>query len=80
MFAGCKTRCMCHAGDLLYLPRGTIHQAEALRGDHSLHLTISANQRNTWLDFLTAATQVQWLLLRIARDRDCMCSASSCCP
>lgn len=46
-------------GDLLYLPRGTIHQAEALPGQHSLHLTLSANQRKTWLDFLAAATQVR---------------------
>ncbi len=34
------------------LPAGTIHQAESLPGAHSLHLTLSVNQRNTWADFL----------------------------
>ncbi|KAK9810193.1 hypothetical protein WJX72_006485 [[Myrmecia] bisecta] len=42
-------------GDLLYMPRGTIHQAEALEGEHSLHLTVSANQRRTWADLFEAA-------------------------
>ena len=51
-------------GDLLYLPRGTIHQAEALPGRAALHVTISANQRKTWADFLAAAALVRhapWL-------------------
>jgi lysine-specific demethylase/histidyl-hydroxylase NO66 len=49
-------------GDLLYLPRGWIHQAETVKrpssssshkGDqHSLHLTISAMQNWCWADFL----------------------------
>ena len=37
----------CHywsAQDLLYMPRGTIHQAEALEAEHSLHVTVSVNQ------------------------------------
>ncbi|BDA40833.1 Ribosomal oxygenase 1 [Coccomyxa sp. Obi] len=42
-------------GDLLYMPRGTIHQAQALPEAHSLHLTVSANQRNSWADFLEVA-------------------------
>lgn len=37
-------------GDLLYMPRGCIHQAEALQDAHSLHLTVSANQHCTWTD------------------------------
>ncbi|XP_040598714.1 ribosomal oxygenase 1 [Mesocricetus auratus] len=41
-------------GDLLYFPRGFIHQAECQDGDHSLHLTLSTYQRNTWGDFLEA--------------------------
>ncbi|KAL3775595.1 hypothetical protein ACHAW5_003498 [Stephanodiscus triporus] len=50
-------------GDVLYLPRGWIHQAETvsrpssssskIKGDrHSLHLTISAMQNWCWADFL----------------------------
>lgn len=40
------------AGDLLYLPRGTIHQAMTLNNTHSLHVTLSVYQKNTWSDFL----------------------------
>lgn len=43
------------AGDLLYFPRGTIHQAEALDSTHSLHLTLSVYQKNAWADLLQAA-------------------------
>ena len=39
-----------HPGDLLYMPRGCIHQAEALPDAHSLHLTVSANQHCSWAD------------------------------
>lgn len=38
-------------GDLLYFPRGTIHQATT-SDVHSLHITVSTYQRNTWGDFL----------------------------
>uniref|UniRef100_A0A8C2QFD2 Bifunctional lysine-specific demethylase and histidyl-hydroxylase n=2 Tax=Cricetulus griseus TaxID=10029 RepID=A0A8C2QFD2_CRIGR len=41
-------------GDLLYFPRGFIHQAECQDEEHSLHLTLSTYQRNTWGDFLEA--------------------------
>eukprot|EP00892_Ulva_mutabilis_P012077 jgi/Ulvmu1/9241/UM005_0341.1 len=44
-------------GDLLYLPRGTIHQAEALPGAASLHLTVSADYRRSWADLLEASLQ-----------------------
>ncbi|KAF4523338.1 hypothetical protein B566_EDAN013523 [Ephemera danica] len=40
------------AGDLLYFPRGTIHQANALKDSHSLHITISCYQKNTWADLI----------------------------
>ncbi len=40
------------AGDLLYFPRGWIHQANALDDIHSLHITVSCYQKNTWSDFL----------------------------
>jgi bifunctional lysine-specific demethylase and histidyl-hydroxylase NO66 len=46
-------------GDLLYLPRGTIHQAAALEDDHSLHLTVSSEQRRSWADFLEIAMHVR---------------------
>lgn len=40
-------------GDLLYFPRGTIHQADTPEGlAHSTHLTISTYQRSSWGDFL----------------------------
>ncbi|XP_057552362.1 ribosomal oxygenase 2 isoform X4 [Hippopotamus amphibius kiboko] len=40
-------------GDLLYFPRGTIHQADTPVGlAHSTHLTISTYQSSSWGDFL----------------------------
>ena len=39
-------------GDVLYLPRGVVHQALAQRSGHSLHLTFSTYQRHTWRDLL----------------------------
>ncbi|XP_036363178.1 ribosomal oxygenase 1 isoform X2 [Octopus sinensis] len=41
-----------HAGDLLYFPRGMIHQATTVEDTHSLHITVSCCQKNTWGDFL----------------------------
>ncbi|KAJ3606869.1 hypothetical protein NHX12_026387 [Muraenolepis orangiensis] len=40
------------AGDLLYFPRGFIHQGECLPDAHSLHITISSYQNNSWGDLL----------------------------
>ncbi|XP_033115926.1 ribosomal oxygenase 1-like [Anneissia japonica] len=40
------------AGDLLYFPRGIIHQADTPEDSHSLHMTVSTYQRNTWGDLL----------------------------
>ncbi|XP_066532221.1 ribosomal oxygenase 1 [Hoplias malabaricus] len=40
------------AGDLLYLPRGFIHQGNCLPDAHSMHITISSFQRNSWGDLL----------------------------
>ncbi|NWY43693.1 RIOX1 oxygenase, partial [Sylvia atricapilla] len=40
------------AGDLLYFPRGFIHQGDCLPDAHSLHITVSSYQRNSWGDFL----------------------------
>lgn len=36
-------------GDVLYLPRGTIHQATT-QDEDSTHLTISTYQRYSWAD------------------------------
>ncbi|KAG7160252.1 Ribosomal oxygenase 1-like [Homarus americanus] len=35
-------------GDLLYFPRGFVHQANTVGNTHSLHMTISTYQKNTW--------------------------------
>ena len=43
------------AGDLLYFPRGFVHQAEAFGSETSIHLTVSAGQRNAFVDFLEFA-------------------------
>ncbi|GAX11376.1 hypothetical protein FisN_22Lh049 [Fistulifera solaris] len=45
------------AGDMLYMPRGWIHQACTLRSgaeenEHSLHLTVSAMQQWAWADLM----------------------------
>ncbi|XP_051909115.1 ribosomal oxygenase 1 [Hippocampus zosterae] len=40
------------AGDLLYFPRGFIHQGNCLPDVHSLHITISSYQKNSWGDLL----------------------------
>lgn len=40
------------AGDLLYFPRGVVHQANALPDQHSLHVTVSTYQLNHWGKYL----------------------------
>lgn len=40
------------AGDLLYFPRGYIHQGQTLADEHSLHITISTYQKNSWGHYL----------------------------
>ncbi|XP_013910527.1 PREDICTED: bifunctional lysine-specific demethylase and histidyl-hydroxylase NO66 [Thamnophis sirtalis] len=40
------------AGDLLYFPRGFIHQGDCLPEAHSLHITVSSYQQNSWGDLL----------------------------
>eukprot|EP01135_Chromosphaera_perkinsii_P009410 Nk52_evm86s1737 gene=Nk52_evmTU86s1737 len=41
-------------GDLLYFPKGFVHQGEA-RKEHSMHATISTAQKTSWADFLEIA-------------------------
>lgn len=38
------------AGDMLYFPRGFIHQGTAQEHTHSLHITLSMYQKNSWAD------------------------------
>lgn len=45
-----------HPGDVLYLPRGTVHQATAQSAD-SCHLTLSTYQRWTYGDLLSHMLQ-----------------------
>lgn len=42
------------AGDLLYFPRGWVHQCVSCgeSNEHSLHLTVSCGHRSAWADFL----------------------------
>eukprot|EP00908_Phaeocystis_cordata_P001047 Transcript_11123.p2 GENE.Transcript_11123~~Transcript_11123.p2 ORF type:complete len:511 (-),score=238.91 Transcript_11123:80-1612(-) len=44
------------AGELLYLPRGWIHQAESVDED-SLHLTLSTGRQHTYRDLLQLAVE-----------------------
>jgi hypothetical protein len=46
-----------NVGDCLYMPRGTVHQAEAVEVDSS-HLTISTYQRCSYGDLATHVLQV----------------------
>lgn len=41
-------------GDILYFPRGFIHQATTVEGHHSLHITLSVYQKNSWADLMEA--------------------------
>ena len=43
-------------GDVLYMPKGTVHQALA-QGSDSVHLTLSTYQRWTWGDVTSAVLQ-----------------------
>ncbi|KAL1788139.1 ribosomal oxygenase 2 isoform X1 [Sigmodon hispidus] len=54
-------------GDLLYFPRGTIHQAETPSGlAHSTHVTISTYQNNSWGAFLLDS--ISGLVFDIAKE------------
>nr|CAD7452629.1 unnamed protein product [Timema tahoe] len=54
-------------GDLLYFPRGIIHQGHTVPGCHSLHITLSCYQRNTWGDLLEKLIPAA---LKIAMEED----------
>ena len=45
-------------GDMLYFPRGFIHQAETVKGKHSLHITVSMYQKTSYADLLEALVPV----------------------
>ncbi|XP_044025410.1 ribosomal oxygenase 1 [Siniperca chuatsi] len=55
------------AGDLLYFPRGFIHQGDCLPDAHSLHITISSHQKNSWGDLLQKVVPAA---LEIAMEED----------
>ena len=38
---------------MLYFPRGIVHQADVAENEHSMHITLSTYQRNTWGDLMT---------------------------
>ena len=42
-------------GDLLYLPRGTIHYAIAEHGTHSVHITMSTYQKNAYYNLMESS-------------------------
>jgi len=42
-------------GDLMYFPRGTIHQAASDPDTDSLHLTVSTAQNYAWIDYFEKA-------------------------
>eukprot|EP00796_Vickermania_ingenoplastis_P003596 gene3596-2537_t len=44
-------------GDVLYMPRGMVHQGRTFPDSHSLHITFSANQMNSWADFFLVAAR-----------------------
>lgn len=45
-------------GDMLYFPRGTIHQAKTTSDGHSTHISISTYQQHTWGDFMDHAVRL----------------------
>ncbi|CAI9569143.1 unnamed protein product [Staurois parvus] len=55
------------AGDLLYFPRGFIHQGDCFPDVHSLHITISSFQKNSWIDLLEKLLPAS---LQIAAEED----------
>lgn len=44
-------------GDMLYMPRGAIHEARAVGDEPSLHITLSTHQKWTWADLLLETVQ-----------------------
>ena len=40
------------AGDMLYFPRGFIHEARTDTDSHSLHITVSVYQNSAYVDLL----------------------------
>lgn len=49
---------MLEQGDMLYIPRGVIHQAQCVDGFASLHCTLSTGQKWTWADLLLENVKV----------------------
>ena len=53
------------SGDLLYVPRGVVHQGVACSSGFSHHLTVSTYQKTAWcnVDFWIEPSQVLWSVL-----------------
>ena len=49
-----KEEILLQPGDLLYLPRGTVHSATSSESQHSTHITISTYQRQSGYDFISS--------------------------
>ncbi|XP_013379273.1 ribosomal oxygenase 1 [Lingula anatina] len=58
---------MLEPGDLLYFPRGVIHQADTPTDSHSLHVTVSTFQQNSWGDLME---QIVPTALQLAIEED----------
>ncbi|XP_031629108.1 bifunctional lysine-specific demethylase and histidyl-hydroxylase NO66 [Contarinia nasturtii] len=52
-----KFREILSPGDMLYFPRGWIHQAKTVSNHHSLHITLSVYQKNAFADLFEELTK-----------------------
>ncbi|XP_076054844.1 bifunctional lysine-specific demethylase and histidyl-hydroxylase NO66 [Oratosquilla oratoria] len=57
------------AGDLMYFPRGIIHQGNTVDQEHSLHITLSTYQKTSWADYFERFLQ-QTLAVAVEEDVD----------
>jgi bifunctional lysine-specific demethylase and histidyl-hydroxylase NO66 len=64
-----------HPGDVLYMPRGTIHQAMAGQDIGSSHLTLSTYQRWSYGDAAMAALSTALATSRVQRALPAACTA-----
>ena len=55
-------------GDCLYFPRGYIHQATTPEESHSLHITLSVYQMNSWGDFLEKVSFIIVFLKNVMKE------------
>jgi len=58
----CKKEVWLEQGDIMYFPRGVIHQALTDTSCHSTHITISTVQKWTWYHYLLKVCNIIYLL------------------